>query len=283
MRSPSPSSLATSSSDAGHHFGDWPDDLKRGVRFELRDHGAAHRSDDGETLYPRYLRLSDRVQGTDFATSLNQERTTAPLSIEGKHAHPRANAVRPKTCPERAMATEPSAKCSEFPAISSLRRSYVAVSKLSFSIPINQRLKSTSLSDISPLDDRARMRSAPSGGNLRPRPDKRANISIGSIATVRVAVSSDPSSRLACPSGPSPRNRRPHVIVAISITEEAHAAITAIKATLPDGADALPPQPDHPHGVRVWLATEFVNQLGRMRGQGETYSDVILRLRKATS
>ena len=68
-------------------------------------------------------------------------------------------------------------------------RSYAAVSKLSLSIPINQRLKSTSLSDISPLDDRARMRSAPSGGNLRPRPDKRANISIGSIATVRVAVS----------------------------------------------------------------------------------------------
>jgi hypothetical protein len=64
-------------------------------------------------------------------------------------------------------------------------------------------------------------------------------------------------------------------MIAISITPEAY---RAVKATRPDGADALPPQPDNRHGVRVWLATEFVNQLGQMRGQGENYSDVILRL-----
>ena len=66
-------------------------------------------------------------------------------------------------------------------------------------------------------------------------------------------------------------------MIAISITPQAY---RAIKTTLPDGADALPPQPDNRHGVRVWLATEFVNQLGQMRGQGENYSDVILRLAK---
>ena len=69
-------------------------------------------------------------------------------------------------------------------------------------------------------------------------------------------------------------------MIAISITPEAY---RAIRATLPHGADALPPQPDHRHGVRVWLATEFVNQLGQMRGQGESYSDAILRLAKAAS
>jgi hypothetical protein len=64
-------------------------------------------------------------------------------------------------------------------------------------------------------------------------------------------------------------------MIAISITPEAY---RAIKATLPHGADALPPQPDHRHGVRVWLATEFVNRFGQIRGQGESYSNVILRL-----
>ena len=69
-------------------------------------------------------------------------------------------------------------------------------------------------------------------------------------------------------------------MIAISITAEAY---KAIKATLPDGADFLPPQPDDRRGVRIWLATEFVNRLGQMRGRGESYSDVILRTAKAGS
>ena len=36
-------------------------------------------------------------------------------------------------------------------------------------------------------------------------------------------------------------------------------------------------------GVRIWLATEFVNRLGQMRGPGESYSDVILRIAKESS
>ena len=65
-------------------------------------------------------------------------------------------------------------------------------------------------------------------------------------------------------------------MIAISITAEAY---KAIRATLPDGADSLPPQPDE-LGVRIWLATEFVNRLGQMRGPGESYSDVILLARQ---
>ena len=69
-------------------------------------------------------------------------------------------------------------------------------------------------------------------------------------------------------------------MIGISITAEAY---RAIKATLPDGADPLPPQPDGRLGVRIRLATEFVNRLGQMRGRGESYSDVILRLAKEGS
>jgi hypothetical protein len=52
-------------------------------------------------------------------------------------------------------------------------------------------------------------------------------------------------------------------MIALSITAEAY---RAIKATLPDGADSLPPQPDGRGGVRLWLATEFVNRIGGLRG-----------------
>jgi hypothetical protein len=40
----------------------------------------------------------------------------------------------------------------------------------------------------------------------------------------------------------------------------------------------LPPRPDDLGGVRIWLSSEFVNRLGQMRGPGESYSDVIIRL-----
>ena len=64
-------------------------------------------------------------------------------------------------------------------------------------------------------------------------------------------------------------------MIAVSISLEAYAAI---RATLPEGSDSLPAQPDDQGGVRLWLDSEYVNRLGRMRGPGESYSDVILRL-----
>jgi hypothetical protein len=55
----------------------------------------------------------------------------------------------------------------------------------------------------------------------------------------------------------------------------------AIRATLPEGADSWPAQPDGRGGVRIWLDREFVNRLGQMLGPGESYSDVISRLADA--
>jgi predicted CopG family antitoxin len=63
-------------------------------------------------------------------------------------------------------------------------------------------------------------------------------------------------------------------MIAISITEEAYAAI---KATLPE-ADSLPVQPDGLGGVRIWLEHKFVDRLRALRSRGESYSDVIIRL-----
>jgi len=67
-------------------------------------------------------------------------------------------------------------------------------------------------------------------------------------------------------------------MIAISITREAYAAI---QATLPEGADSWPAQPHGPGHVRIWLNRKFIDRLGQMRGPGESYSDMILRLAKA--
>ncbi len=64
-------------------------------------------------------------------------------------------------------------------------------------------------------------------------------------------------------------------MITLSISVEAYAAI---KATLPDGSDSFPPQPDGRGNVRLWLDRKFVDRLGQMRGPGESDSDVILRL-----
>jgi hypothetical protein len=56
----------------------------------------------------------------------------------------------------------------------------------------------------------------------------------------------------------------------------------AIKATLPDGADSLPPQPDGRGAVRIWLDRKFIDRLAQMRGPGESYSDVVVRLAEAS-
>jgi hypothetical protein len=58
-------------------------------------------------------------------------------------------------------------------------------------------------------------------------------------------------------------------------------AYEAIKATLPQDSDAWPAQHDGRGGVTIWLDRKFVDRLQAMRGPGESYSDVILRLAKA--
>ena len=62
-------------------------------------------------------------------------------------------------------------------------------------------------------------------------------------------------------------------MISISITPQ---AFEAIRAALPRGD----PQPSlDPDGlIRVWLARAVVDGLGELRGPGESYSDVIVRL-----
>jgi hypothetical protein len=67
-------------------------------------------------------------------------------------------------------------------------------------------------------------------------------------------------------------------MISISITAEAY---QAIKATLPEVAGSWPTQTDERGLIRIWLDRPFVDRLGQMRGPGESYSDVILRLAKA--
>ena len=66
-------------------------------------------------------------------------------------------------------------------------------------------------------------------------------------------------------------------MVAISISHEAY---EATRAALPEGANSWPAEPDGRGNVRIWLHPAFVDRLARMRGPGESYSDVILRLAK---
>jgi hypothetical protein len=63
-------------------------------------------------------------------------------------------------------------------------------------------------------------------------------------------------------------------MIAIAITP---AAYDAIKATMLPRIDAAP-SPRADGLIRIWLDRKFVDQLGYMRGPGESYSDVILRL-----
>ena len=66
-------------------------------------------------------------------------------------------------------------------------------------------------------------------------------------------------------------------VVTISITADAYAAI---EKTLPKGAEAWPAQPDGRGGVRLTLDRKTLDRLTALRGPGESYSDVILRLAK---
>ena len=66
-------------------------------------------------------------------------------------------------------------------------------------------------------------------------------------------------------------------MIAITITPTAYEAITTLPTASsqpPKGANGL---------IRVWLDRKLVERRGQMRDPGETYSDVILRLAKASS
>jgi hypothetical protein len=68
-------------------------------------------------------------------------------------------------------------------------------------------------------------------------------------------------------------------MIAITITPAAH---QAIKASLLGTAEATPRS--GPDGmIRIWLDCKFVDRLAQMRGSGENYSDVILRLAESGS
>jgi hypothetical protein len=58
------------------------------------------------------------------------------------------------------------------------------------------------------------------------------------------------------------------------------AAFDAIKATIENGGGGLPPKRNSRGEYLVWLDDRIVARLARLRGRGENYSDVILRLAK---
>jgi hypothetical protein len=66
-------------------------------------------------------------------------------------------------------------------------------------------------------------------------------------------------------------------MVSISITQAAYEAIRSTFLDLP----GTPPGPDGM--VKIWLDPKFADRLAAMRGQGDNYSDVILRLAEASS
>ena len=66
-------------------------------------------------------------------------------------------------------------------------------------------------------------------------------------------------------------------MVTISISAAAYAAL---EATLPEGREAWPAEPDGRGGVKLTLDHATVAKLAALRGPGESYSDVILALAK---
>ncbi len=66
-------------------------------------------------------------------------------------------------------------------------------------------------------------------------------------------------------------------MIRIAITP---AAFEAIAAKLPLGSVGYEPQLDAQGQRLIWLETSVVDRLSALRGPGESYSDVILRLAK---
>ena len=64
-------------------------------------------------------------------------------------------------------------------------------------------------------------------------------------------------------------------MICITVTAEAYAAI---KATLPADTQTWPTSPADQGDVVICLDQATVDRLGAMRGPGESYSDVVLRL-----
>ena len=68
-------------------------------------------------------------------------------------------------------------------------------------------------------------------------------------------------------------------MIRISITP---AAFDAICATLPVGSVAVEAEANERGERLIWLEAAMVDRLGAMRGPGESYSDVILRIAAIT-
>jgi hypothetical protein len=66
-------------------------------------------------------------------------------------------------------------------------------------------------------------------------------------------------------------------MIGITITAEAYAAI---KATLPADTQTWPTSPGDQGDVIIWLDQATVDRLEGLRGPGEGWSDVILRVAK---
>jgi hypothetical protein len=64
-------------------------------------------------------------------------------------------------------------------------------------------------------------------------------------------------------------------MIRITITQ---AAFDAVAATLPLGSVAYEAERTNLGNYWIWLETRWVSKLDAMRGKGEIYSDVILRL-----
>jgi hypothetical protein len=64
-------------------------------------------------------------------------------------------------------------------------------------------------------------------------------------------------------------------VIRIAITAEAYAAIAS---TLPLGSVAVEPEANEKGDRYVWLAPNVVDRLRFLRGPGESYSEVILRI-----
>jgi hypothetical protein len=73
----------------------------------------------------------------------------------------------------------------------------------------------------------------------------------------------------------SERGRALNELTRVAITVE---AFEVIRATLPVGSVMYEPQTNAKGERMIWLEEKWHNQLGLMRGPGESYSDVILRL-----
>jgi hypothetical protein len=76
----------------------------------------------------------------------------------------------------------------------------------------------------------------------------------------------------------SPRQEAETPMIGITITAEAYAAI---KATLPADTQTWPHRPGDQGDVVIWLDEATVDRLAAVRGPGESYIHVILRLTTA--